>query len=111
ISLKLKGRLGRNCCYRTADCIRAADAAASCALITQGAPLQTCRPSKSPLRRAAFPDHRAAIVALLDEGFDRLREAGELIAEHLRLLRGAVRPSEPTSDPPRAATLTEESTA
>jgi len=63
------------------------------------------------LARAAFSEQRAALVALLDEGLERLREAGQTFAEHLRLLRGAVRPSESTSDPSRAATLTEESTA
>jgi hypothetical protein len=40
------------------------------------------------LARAAFSEQRAALGALLEEGFDRLREAGELIADHLRSLRG-----------------------
>ncbi len=63
------------------------------------------------LARAAFSEQRAALVALLDEGFERLREASQIFAEHLRLLRGAARPIEPTSDPSRAATQTEETTA
>jgi hypothetical protein len=49
------------------------------------------------LARAAFSEEGAALVSLLEEGFERLREAGELIAEHLSSLRGAIRPTDPTA--------------
>jgi len=62
------------------------------------------------LARAAFSEQRAALVALLEEGFERLREAGELIAEHLRSHRGVTRTHAPASDAPPQQPAAEEPT-
>ncbi|MCW2319141.1 hypothetical protein M2322_004710 [Rhodoblastus acidophilus] len=47
------------------------------------------------LAREAISDQRGALKVLVDEAMERLREAGELLAEHLRSLREAVRPKDP----------------
>ncbi|MCW2318585.1 post-segregation antitoxin (ccd killing protein) [Rhodoblastus acidophilus] len=47
------------------------------------------------LAREAISDQRGALKVLVDEAMERLREAGEILAEHLRALRDAVRPKDP----------------
>jgi hypothetical protein len=59
------------------------------------------------LARGALSHQRVALGTLLEEGFERLRETGEHMAEHLRLLRRTVQPNESTADPSRAAALNE----
>jgi len=48
------------------------------------------------LARQAVSEQRGALKALVDEAVERLREAGEFLAEHLRSLGDVMRPSEPT---------------
>ena len=66
--------------------------------------------TRLPASQRTREELRAALVALLEEGFERLREAGELIAEHLRSLRGATRTDAPVSDSPPQRPAAEERT-